>query len=137
MILVVNQVVERYKTITLSPSCHPQVLPSERSMDTMIFHSKICMWGTQHHLQIALVNRNNPMSFNVQPHTPKNLMLLQPHLTYTLGSFGTYKGLGFRVLGLWFRVFPPNLSFYFVILKWPTPLPILEGSTSCGMFIFP
>jgi flagellar assembly factor FliW len=83
MILVVSQVVETYYTITLLPFCLSQALSIEGSMDIVIFCSKRCILGTQHHLQIVLVNLSNPISFNVQLRIPKRPMLLQPHLTYT------------------------------------------------------
>ncbi len=41
-------------------------------------------------------------------------------------------------LGFWATcVFQPNFTFYFGILRWPTPLPIFKCSNSNGVFTFP
>jgi len=84
MILVVGQAVERCCAIALLPSCLPQALPSEGSMDIRIRRSKRCVPGTRHHLQIVPVNPGNPISFNVQSHIQKSSMSSQPHPIYAL-----------------------------------------------------
>jgi hypothetical protein len=72
------------KMLRLLPSCLPQALPSEGSMDIRIHCSKKCVPGTRHHLQIVHVNPDNPISFDVQSHILQSPMLSQPHPIYAL-----------------------------------------------------